>query len=415
MKKNQILLFIVLTLLQYANGNYIYQPDSAYTPSVEIFANDSSKLKLSLSGDIIISDSVLEPGNNLYKNLPDSMSFVRDSIVGRTDTFAIALVGDVMLGTDYPSPQYLPPGNNCFALLDPVKHLLQNADLTFCNLEGVFAGENGSPKTCKDPKTCYVFRMPEGYVNCLTEAGIDVVSVANNHVNDFGYAGRVNAAKILKEAGLHFAGFIDYPYTIFYIDSIRIGFCAFSTNSGVMDMRNSSEAASLVRFLADSCDIVLVSMHGGGEGSDFQHVTRKSETFLGADRGNVYAFAHRMIDAGADLVIGHGPHVTRAMEIYNGRFIAYSLGNFCTYSRFNLDGPNGIAPLVKINVTNEGKFISGNITSIKQTGEGGSQIDEDKKVIFKLQNLQQNDFPDEPLIIDNDGTIVYDAKDAELH
>ncbi|KKK93514.1 hypothetical protein LCGC14_2692140, partial [marine sediment metagenome] len=65
-------------------------------------------------------------------------------------------------------------------------------------------------------------------------------------------------------------------------------------------------------------------------------MTRESEIYLGYDRGNIYEFAHMVVDAGADVVFGHGPHVTRAAEIYKDRFIIYSLGNFCTYRRFNL-------------------------------------------------------------------------------
>ena len=173
-----------------------------------------------------------------------------------------------------------------------------------------------------------------------------------------------------------------------------------------MDLRNISQAESIVRFLEDTCDIVIVSMHGGAEGRDHQHVTRKKEIFLNADRGNVYDFAHKMIDAGADIVIGHGPHVTRAMEIYNNRFIAYSLGNFATYSRFNISGPNGIAPLVKIQIDSEGKFLKGEIIPVMQLGEGGALPDPDKRVIFKIQDLIRLDFPDNMLNIDNEGNII---------
>lgn len=413
MKKYFVLLLNAVLMVQYAGGHFLHQLDSVYTFSLDTSASDSVKLHREsvIDSSLLLTKPFLV--DSLYESSPDSLKIVTDSSRKLRDTLSLVLVGDVMLGTNYPSPQYLPPGNNCAPLLDSVKQYLQDADLTFCNLEGVFAGENGTPKGCKDPKVCYVFRMPDEYVNCLIDAGFDLVSVANNHVNDFGYQGRNHAVKVLKEAGLHFAGFIEYPYTMFQIDSLWIGFCAFSTNSGVMDLRMSSMAEQIVRFLADTCDIVLISMHGGAEGSDYQHVTRKSESFLGADRGNVYKFAHQMIDAGADVIIGHGPHVTRAMEIYNDRFIAYSLGNFCTYARFNLSGPNGIAPLVRIKIDKEGRFIQGNIIPVKQLGEGGSQIDHDKKVIFKLQGLQQADFPENTLVIDNDGHILQGSKASE--
>ena len=127
-------------------------------------------------------------------------------------------------------------------------------------------------------------------------------------------------------------------------------------------------------MLADTCDIVIVSFHGGAEGADFQHVPKTNEMFHGENRGDVYNFAHTMIDNGADVVFGHGPHVTRAIEVYKDRFISYSLGNFCTYGRFNLAGPNGLAPIVKINVDTSGRFLSGRIIPVYQTMAGRSKI-----------------------------------------
>ena len=379
------------------NDSILHNPDSLLIPDTLTATTDS----------IFQTDTIQYDSLNLL--LIDTLP-ANDTIpvqeVKHPDTLSIVMVGDVMLGTNYPSSGYLPPKNNCYLLLDSVKNYIQDADISFCNLEGVFAGEAGTPKSCKNPENCYVFRMPEEYVNCLVDVGFDLISVANNHVNDFGTAGRMNSARVLDSAGLHFAGFIDHPYTIFDQDGLTIGFCAFSPNSGVMDLRNISQAESIVRFLEDTCDIVIVSMHGGAEGRDHQHVTRKKEIFLNADRGNVYDFAHKMIDAGADIVIGHGPHVTRAMEIYNNRFIAYSLGNFATYSRFNISGPNGIAPLVKIQIDSEGKFLKGEIIPVMQLGEGGALPDPDKRVIFKIQDLIRLDFPDNMLNIDNEGNII---------
>ena len=364
--------------------------------------------------DTAIADSALKitqtETDSLQSSITDTLSLpdtltVLDSIF--KDTLSIVMVGDVMLGTNYPSGNYLPPGNNCYPLLDSVKHNIRRADISFCNLEGVFAGESGTPKYCKDPKNCYVFRMPDEYIDCLCDGGFNLLSVANNHVNDFGTEGRLHATGVLEKAGFNFAGFSDRPYTLFEAEGLLVGFCAFAPNSGVVDLRDLDQAEAIVRFLSDTCDIVIVSMHAGAEGRDHQHVTREKEIFLGADRGNVYKFAHRMIDAGADVIIGHGPHVTRAMEIYNDRFIAYSLGNFATYSRFNLSGPNGIAPLVQISIDREGKFLSGIITPTMQTGEGGARIDPEKRVIWKIQELNRIDFPDNILLIDNQGNILH--------
>ena len=157
--------------------------------------------------------------------------------------------------------------------------------------------------------------------------------------------------------------------------------------------------AAIVRMLADTCDIVIVSFHGGAEGADFQHVPKTDEIFHGEDRGDVYNFAHTMIDNGADVVFGHGPHVTRAIEVYKDRFISYSLGNFCTYGRFNLAGPNGLAPIVKINVDTTGKFLSGRIIPVFQTWPGGVKMISNRRVINKIRELMAVDFPDAAITV----------------
>ena len=128
--------------------------------------------------------------------------------------------------------------------------------------------------------------------------------------------------------------------------------------------------------------------------------------FLGENRGNPYEFSRVAIDAGADIIFGHGPHVTRGMDIYKNRFIAYSLGNFATYARFSLSGVKGLAPIVKVNVTKEGKFIDAQITSTKQTGEGGPQLDPENRVIKEIQRLTAKDLPNSTIIISNDGKIT---------
>jgi poly-gamma-glutamate capsule biosynthesis protein CapA/YwtB (metallophosphatase superfamily) len=118
-------------------------------------------------------------------------------------------------------------------------------------------------------------------------------------------------------------------------------------------------------------------------------------------------FARLVIDAGADIVFGHGPHVTRAIDLYEGKFIAYSMGNFCTYRRFNLKGPNGIAPIVKLWVNGEGDFLQGQIFSTHQLGSGGPLVDENQKVLRKIKELTLQDFPDTALEILDDGLITF--------
>jgi hypothetical protein len=329
-----------------------------------------------------------------------------DSSVISFDTLTVIGVGDIMMGTDYPSAIYLPPGDDCSPLLQDVNAVLKDADITFGNLEGTFAGDNGNPKRCKDTTKCFVFRMPDHYVSCLVDGGFDMVSIANNHANDFGASGKRQTEWILESHGIASAGSYTSPAVIVVKEGIRYGLIAFAPNLGCYGLDDLDTAAWMVDSLRQRCDILIVSFHGGAEGADHQHVTRRNEMYLGAGRGNVYAFAHRVIDAGADIVFGHGPHVTRAIEIYRDRFIIYSLGNFCTYRRFNLRGPNGIAPIIKVQMTPAGRFLKGEIIPVNQPGSGGASLDPQKRIISKLQELTRMDFPEIPLIIDPEGIIT---------
>ncbi len=349
----------------------------------------------------------------LYFSIPVSNTFSQIIAIDSTalqidslnqDTISIIGVGDMMLGTNYPSISYLAP-NDGKDLLNPVKEILSGADLTFGNCEGTFLDEGGTVKSCEDPAKCYAFRQPTRYVNYLVDAGFDVVSIANNHVGDFGETGRNSTVETLESAGLHYAGLLSCPVDTFTLDSIRYGFVAFSPNMGTNDISDLVTAKKLVAHLDSISDVVIVSFHGGAEGSSYTGVPKSREIFYGEDRGNVFEFSHAVIDAGADIVFGHGPHVTRAMELYNNRIIAYSLGNFCTYSRFNLSGVNGIAPLLNVFVNKEGEFLYGKIYSIKQVGEGGPQIDEEKKIIAQLISLTKKDFPETQLEITEGGLI----------
>ena len=119
-------------------------------------------------------------------------------------------------------------------------------------------------------------------------------------------------------------------------------------------------------------DIVVVSFHGGSEGTDAQNVPNKTE-YLGRRIcvGNLPFFAHTVIDAGADLVLGHGPHVLRGMEIYKDRLIAYSMGNFATYGMFSLKFETALTAIFEIDIAPDGKFISGKLYAGKQEGKGG--------------------------------------------
>jgi hypothetical protein len=338
--------------------------------------------------------------NSYSQNIADTVGKKNIS-----DTLIVVGVGDIMLGTILPSRASLPKNEDCSGELTPTSEYFKTADVAFCNLEGVFTDTPEGRKKCKNPKICYTFGMPTKFVNCLVDAGFDLISNANNHCADFGQRGRESTAKTLKDAGLHFAGTLAYPYTIYEKDSIKYGFCAFSPESGNCRFNNYTEAAKTVKYLDSICDVVIVSFHSGAEGAACQHVTKKDEMFMGYNRGNVYEFSHRMIDAGADVIFGHGPHVTRAVEIYKDRFIAYSMGNYCTYSNISVAGVCGVAPIIKLWVDKNGKYLKGQIIPTYQDKYQPPKVDSQKRALKIIQNLTREDFPEVKMFIDENGFV----------
>jgi cell wall-associated NlpC family hydrolase len=311
--------------------------------------------------------------------------------------------GDIMLGSNYPSESKLPVHDGQ-ELLRNAKEILRDADMTFGNLEGCILNSGGTPKSCKSG--CYFFRMPERYVNYLVDAGYDLINIANNHNGDFGPQGRTNTVKALKEAGLHYAGLADVCETsVFEHDGVKYGFCGFAPNSGTVRITDLKRARQLVSELDAACDIVIVSFHGGAEGKSHNRVPRKTETFYGENRGNVYEFAHAVIDAGADIVFGHGPHVVRAAELYKDRFIIYSMGNFCTAGDFNISGISGYAPVVKVFTDREGKFVKGQIFSFLQKDKTGPVPDDNHSAAREIRRLTELDFPQTNLTVSDSGLI----------
>lgn len=306
------------------------------------------------------------------------------------DTLTITAVGDMMFGTNFPDRSHLPP-NEGKDLLTPVADDLKNTDICFGNVEGTFLDQGGTPKGFGG--NVYSFRQPVNFAQYYPDYGFNLLSVANNHIADFGETGMKSTAKTLSDLKLAFAGLSDAPTTIIDIKGKKIGLAAFAPHKGCVNMNDIANTSAIVRDLKKRCHIVIVSFHGGAEGTGATHVPKRTEIFFGQNRGNVYAFAHAMIDAGADMVIGHGPHVPRAMELYNNKFIAYSLGNFCTYGMFSLHGPSAVAPILKVQINEKGDFVGGRIVSIRQEGEGGPLPDASNGAFELIRSLSATDFP----------------------
>ena len=321
---------------------------------------------------------------------------------GVTDTLTIAMTGDIMMGTTFPSTQ-LPPNDGRDIFMD-TKEITSRADLAVGNLEGTLC-DGGTTKKKPGPN-CYAFRTPTKFGPRLTEAGYDFLSMANNHANDFGQFGIESTEKTLDQLGIKYSGIKGRVRTaIVERNGVKYGLCAFGQNTYTVHHNDLNTVKVTLDELRPQCDILVVSFHGGAEGRTHTHLPYGHEFFLGEDRGDLRTFAHFCIDNGADVVYGHGPHVVRCMEVYNGRFIAYSLGNFCTPYGMNLTGVTGYAPVVEIKIAPDGQFLEGQIYSFIQQKGKGPRRDDTNTVAREIRNLTLADIKGSPITISETGHI----------
>jgi poly-gamma-glutamate capsule biosynthesis protein CapA/YwtB (metallophosphatase superfamily) len=181
---------------------------------------------------------------------------------------------------------------------------------------------------------------------------------------------------------------------------------AFAPNVGSHQLNDLVHAQEIVTRLAAKNDIVIVSFHGGAEGDGASKLPFARENYAGEDRGDVVEFAHTVIDAGADLVMGHGPHVMRPMELYRDRLIAYSLGNFATYYGISVNGIRGISGVLATRLADDGRFMEARFTPTVQIRPGGPQPDPLRRALIQLRELTTEAFPEGELVIADDGAIT---------
>jgi poly-gamma-glutamate capsule biosynthesis protein CapA/YwtB (metallophosphatase superfamily) len=280
-------------------------------------------------------------------------------------TLTVAAVGDTMVGSIFPSREVMPPedGKRVF---ERVKHLWVGADIVFANFEGAVSSDPVLARALGEHS--YRFLIPPESLAIYQSAGFNVLNIANNHAMDAGLPGRIATVQELNKIGIAHIGSRNHPTAVFTTaQGIKVGLVGAAPHMDCFPL-DAEQVGKKVKELKEKeqCSLVIVSMHAGAEGSKAIHVTKKKEIFLGADRGNVYQFAHKVVDAGADLVIGHGPHVPRGMEVYKGRLIAYSLGNFATHGSFNVKGVNGLGLVLVATLSNNGALQKLKIHSTKQ-------------------------------------------------
>ncbi len=306
------------------------------------------------------------------------------------DSIGVSAVGDIMMGSTYPVA-ILPPDDGK-GIFNGVKDAFKDSDIVFGNLEGPLT-DGGNPQKCKEAQAlCYEFRTPPGYALRLMNAGFNVMSIANNHSCDFGKKGMEDTVGALEGSGIRPAGGERIAYIS--VKDKRVAFVGFSFSSScspyAYHISNIESAKETVSRLKAGGDIVIVSFHGGAEGKGALRIPGGEEVFAGEKRGDVVLFARAVIDAGADMVIGHGPHVLRALETYKGKLIAYSLGNFLTYGRFNTEGPSGTSLILRVRLDAQtGDFLNGRLVPVKLMDGGIPRTDTEGKGIRLIKALSE--------------------------
>ena len=320
----------------------------------------------------------------------------------------LAFVGDINLGTAT-LPDGIPPDSGR-GLLDRARPSLRG-DLVIGNFEGVLA-DSGTPTKClvkgKVRPNCYAFRTPTFLAPRLLEAGFTHLNLANNHANDLGSAGRASTERMLDSLQLRRYG----PLGDIVVDTVRrgdslttVGLIGFTTYPYAYDLLDIERSAAVVDSMRQLVDLLMVTFHGGAEGARAVHTGEAAESLGSEPRGDLRRWARAVIDAGADAVIGHGPHVLRGMEFYRGRLIAYSLGNFVTYRGFNLEGPLGITGVLQLEFTGERTLRRARLVPMLQLPRQGPAPDSGRAAVELVRRLSAEDFGPTAAIITDNGEI----------
>ncbi|MFL5981946.1 MAG: CapA family protein [Gaiellaceae bacterium] len=298
---------------------------------------------------------------------------------------ALAAVGDMTFGT-----AGVTPSGGAAALLAGVPRSLRS-DLTLGNLETTL-GSGGSSRCLAGSTQCYSFQAPVSTALALKRAGFGAVNLANNHSDDYGRSGQAQTGAALRAARLPYTG---RPGQTTYVThgAVKVALLGFAPYDYDDDLLDVAGAVARVRRAAARADLVVVLIHAGAEGAEHQHVRLGMETYLGERRGDAIRFAHAVVSAGADLVLGSGPHVLRAMEWYRGRLIAYSLGNFTGYHTLGIAGPTAVSAILRVTLGSDGSFAGGTLIPVRLVGEGTPTLDRGRTALRTLNGLARVDFP----------------------
>jgi hypothetical protein len=314
-------------------------------------------------------------------------------------TFTFSAVGDVMMG----STPNLPPdgGARYFSSVAPSIH----ADVALANLEGTLS-TGGSSKCGAGSTSCFAFHTPPSYAKWLRRAGFTILNLANNHAADFGPVGERQTLAALRAQHLRDTG-RPGEIAVQTVHGIRVAVLGFAPYPWAQSLTDLAAAKRLVARARDRADVVVVTMHAGAEGVSHVHVTPGTETFLGENRGNPVAFSHAVIDAGAHLVVGSGPHVLRGIEWYHGRLIVYSLGNFGGYGAFSMGGPLSTTAILRAELRGDGRIVAARLVAAQLVGAGVPEIDDSGAAYALVRSLSRADFGSRGARVSSTGRITH--------
>lgn len=313
----------------------------------------------------------------------------------------ITHVGDTMPGS-YPNQMASDDGASFF---EGVAAAL-TGDVVIANLEGALSTQEFDK--CGGGE-CTYFRLPAEYAQVFADAGFHVLNQANNHGWDAGPDGATETQEAVREAGMEICGIKDEVALVETASGLTVALVGFAPYAFYTDLRDLDAVADLVASAKEQADIVIATAHVGAEGRDHRHVPEGVENYLGEDRGDTRAFVHTCIDNGADMFFGHGPHVLRGIEWYNGKLIVHSLGNFGGgQGLFNTEGALGRSAIVSVTIREDGTITAGRAVATGQDDDGYPVLDEDNAAFEDFNELAE-DFGDNGVTVADDGALVLPA------
>lgn len=298
----------------------------------------------SLLGNSIAMPETFANSNYAKNGIESNM----ENEAGET-SITISFAGDCTLG-NYKGQGYTNSFNEMLSKVTPdyffenVREIFENDDITFVNLEGALTNESQ-----KAEKTYPIKGNVEG-IQMLQSASIEAVNLANNHIYDCGQAGFNECVSLLEENNIKYCG--EGYYAIYEIPEkdVKVGFLGYRAFNVTNELKNNIKN-DIANLKNQSADIVCVMFHYGIEGT---HTAS-------SDQINISRYT---IDCGADIVMGGHPHVLQGIEVYNGKVIDYSLGNFCFGANKNPSDKDTIIFQQTFTKNENGEWVYGDSTVI---------------------------------------------------